>query len=605
MLAPAQVPGVDITQADGPPEPPRRAGASLLPPGRRAPASGSGEAEGEGDDSLVLNVPDADVREVLDLLAQQGGLNILASPSVQGRISISLADTDVDSALNAVLRVSGFAARREKNFVFVGTLAELKGIAHSEDRLSTRVYRPNYVTASELEKLITPMLSAETGAISISTAAEVGIATDAANAGGDNYAGGDVLLVRDYETVLLQMDQVVAEVDRKPLQVAIEAMIVAIKLDDTFKMGVDWDFFRNNDNLRLVIGTPPASLDLMNIAEGGIKFGFLDGSLGAFLSALETIGDANVIAAPRLLCLNKQRAEIHIGREVGYVSTTVTENAATETVEFLEVGTQLRLRPYISDDGMIRLEVHPELSTGDVEVREGVTIPDKDVTQVTTNVMIRDGRTVIIGGLIRESLQKSATQVPFFGSLPGAGIAFREKTEEIDREEIIILITPHIVYEPKLGCDGEQALSDYYYRQSIYRDKMSPIGKRFFGRQYYRLAAAAWANGEACKALRYINLSIHHDPMNLQASNLRAEIVANSPYGDRNVHRHLRAGLSPWAHPVGGRRLPFWVYDELGALPEFNQPAPCPYDRGTPGTVRELQSARNERSTTPAMPQRR
>ncbi len=549
---------------------------------------------GEGDTVLSINSPDADIRETLDLLAQQGGLNILASPNVQGQVSASLAKADVHSALDAILRISGFVAHREGDFIYVGTPEDLKAMAQNADSLGTRLYRPNYVAASELEKLVTPLLSPDIGSVSVSTAPETGIGADTAATGADGYAGGDVLLVRDYESVLVQIDQIVEEVDRKPLQVAIEAMIVAIKLDDTFKMGMDWDLFRNNDNMRLVVGSPPPSLGNidMKITEGGIKFGFLDGSLGAFLNALETVGDANVIAAPRLLCLNKQRAEIHIGSEKGYVSTTVTENAATETVECLEVGTQLRLRPYVSEDGMIRMEIHPELSTGDVKVEQGITIPDKDVTQVTTNVMIRDGRTVVIGGLIREDLHKNATQVPFFGSLPLAGLAFRKKTEDIDREEVIILITPHIVYEPKLGCDGEQTLSEYNYRQSVYRDKMSPISKRFYGRHYYRLAAAAWSEGDACKALRYINLSIQHDPMSRQASVLRAEIVTNSPYGDRNVHSHLRKGLAPWAHPVGGRHLPFWMYDELGAVPEFQHEAPQPFDRGVPGSIRQLDPPR-------------
>jgi type IV pilus assembly protein PilQ len=230
------------------------------------------------------------------------------------------------------------------------------------------------------------------------------------------------------------------------------------------------------------------------------------------------------------------------------------------------------------------------LSTGDVEVKGGFTIPDKDVTQVTTNVMVRDGATVVIGGLIREDLKKSGTQVPFFGNLPLAGIAFREKTEEIDREEVVVLITPHIVFEPKLNGEGEQTLGEYYHRQSIYRDKMSPIGKRFFGRHYYRLAAAAWAEGAARKALRYVNLSIQHDPMSRQAATLRSEIVANSRFGDCNVHTHLREGLAPWSHPVGGRCLPFWVYDELGALPEMGCPAPRPFDPGTPGAIRQIDS---------------
>ena len=100
----------------------------------------------------------------------------------------------------------------------------------------------------------------------------------------------------------------------------------------------------------------------MSVTDAGLKFGFLDASLGTFISALEKVGDTNVIAAPRLMCLNKQRAEMQIGQQLGYVSTTVTESSSTQTINFLDVGTLLRIRPYIGNDGLIRLEVHPTLT---------------------------------------------------------------------------------------------------------------------------------------------------------------------------------------------------------------------------------------------------
>ena len=104
------------------------------------------------------------------------------------------------------------------------------------------------------------------------------------------------------------------------------------------------------------------------------------------------------------MVLNKHRAEILIGEELGYVSTTITETSSSQSVEFLELGAQLRLRPFISTDGLIRMEVHPELSDGSVEAKSGFTLPNKEVTQVTTNIMVRDGCTVVIGGLMREQL---------------------------------------------------------------------------------------------------------------------------------------------------------------------------------------------------------
>lgn len=544
----------------------------------------------EGDDQLYINTKDSDIREILDLLSQQGGMNILASKSVQGRVSASLNNVDVDTALEAILRSTGFLARRDGNFVYVGTAEDFKAMDQAMDKLATRVYRPNYVTSQELQILITPMLTPDFGTISVSSASQVGIAPDQTAAGGDNFAGAEVLLVRDFAGVLAQIDQVVNEVDRRPMQVSIEAMILSVSLDDENRMGVDFEFLRDKDNIRLITGSPLNDLASIDVTEGGLKVGFLDGNLAAFVDALENIGDTNVIAKPRLMCLNKQRAEIHIGQEKGYISTTVTENAATQSVEFLEVGTQLRLRPFIANDGLIRMEVHPELSTGEVTLRGGFTVPDKNVTQVTTNVMVRDGTTMIIGGLIREDIVSTASQVPLVGSMPVVGPAFRRMTEKITRIETIILITPHIVYEPDAICEGERGDCEFHHRQAIREDKMSPLGARYQGERYLRLARAAWFEGNAKAALRFINLSIQYDPTSRISINLRDEIINNSPYGDQSVYMHLKEGIVPWHQPLRHRFVTGWMIDELGSMPRQG-PLPAEmYDPGQPGYKQDIHS---------------
>ncbi len=210
-------------------------------------------------------------------------------------------------------------------------------------------------------------------------------------------------------------------------------MILSVKLKDTDKFGVNFQLLRNNPNIKFGIGSPIDSLANFKLDEGGLKFGFLDTSLGVFINALETVGDTNVIANPRLMVLNKHRADIQIGEQKGYLSSTVTETSTTYAVQFLDLGTVLRIRPFVSSDGVIRMEIHPELSDGDVKVVSGYTLPNKTVTQVTTNIMVRDGCTVIIGGLMRDQLVTNTTQVPFFGSLPIIGIAFRNTEETIER----------------------------------------------------------------------------------------------------------------------------------------------------------------------------
>jgi len=175
------------------------------------------------------------------------------------------------------------------------------------------------------------------GTISVSTPAEVGIPPDPVAAGGNKFSGGEVVLVRDYQAVLAQVDAVVAEVDVRPMEVAIEAMILSVTLDDTDTTGIDWEFLRSNPNVRLALGTPLGSTSQIipttpvPFAPGsGLQFAYLDSNLGLFVSALEQITDTNVIATPRLMVLNRQRAEIQIGRKQGYMAqTTQTETSTT------------------------------------------------------------------------------------------------------------------------------------------------------------------------------------------------------------------------------------------------------------------------------------
>ena len=545
---------------------------------------------GEGDDSLDISLRDADIRATLELLGKQGGLNILSSRSVQGlQITATLNHVDVQSALKAILKTAGLIARYEGAFIYVGTPEDLQSIDTAADKINTRVYYPNYVKASELQTLITPLLSPTVGKISVTTAAEVGIANDNSSAGGDAYTGNEVLLVRDYEQILWQIDQVVSDVDKRPRQVAIEAMILSVRLNDTNRIGVDFQLLRDKNNVRLFTDSPAATLASVT-PNGGLKFGLLDSTLGAFLDALENIGDTNVIASPRLTCLNKQKAEILIGSKLGYVSTTVTQTFSTQTVQFLEVGTQLRIRPFISSDGTIRLEVHPEVSSGTVRVAGGFTLPDKDVTEVTTNIQCYDGGTVIIGGLIREELSTTANQIPYLGNLPYLGVLFRRKVETTDRRELIVLLTPRIVDDEVMHQESKESGGEFMSRHNYYRDKMSPIGKRHYGERYLRLARSAWAAEDAWTAFRYVNLSLQFHPMNLDATALRDEIVGVHPEFDASITRRLRMGTSPPLRPhkdYSKSGHPWQPPHSLAVeLPDHNNQ----HDLGQPGPVRHIEA---------------
>ncbi len=558
----------------------------------------------EGDGRLRIQFSETDVREVLDSLAEYGGLNILAGRTVQGKVSVRLRNVDIDEALAAVIRQAGFVSRREGNFVYVGAPEEVDSMQQTYGQIKTRVYRPNYVASAELEKLIKPLLSDKVGKItkfepqttqggtgssggSSGSSSGSGSGSGTSNIeGADGYAGTEVVVVRDYEAVLGQVDELVAEVDVRPMQVGIEAMILSVKLNDTDKLGVNFELLKQrNPNLTLNIGQAAEFQ-----GTGALSIAFTDSNLHAFLDALEETNDTNVIATPRLMVLNKQRAEIHIGREQGYISsTTQTETATTSQMEMLQTGTLLRLRPFLSSDGLIRLDVHPELSTGEVVEKANTLVPDKQITQVTTNVMIRDGCTVIIGGLMREELSSTVNKIPLLGGLPVVGPLFRNTVETNQREEILVLLTPHIVYEPETCREGEQGACDFHRRQALVAEKASPLGTRHLGRRYFRLAQNAWAAGDRSTALRYAELAVHFDPQNRAAIDLRSDIWQNRPNGKFSLQP---MPANPSENPLDGSQIAGWLMDDLEHEPR-TQPAPQhPLDPGRPGTHRDMERAK-------------
>ncbi len=546
---------------------------------------------GEGDGHLKINVQNTDIREVLDLLGRQGNMNILTSPNVTGKVSATLNDVDITSALDAILKSSGFLSKREGKFIFVGTPEDFDTMEQLLDTVGTRIYRPNYVKASDLQALIQPLLTDKVGTVSVTSDSEVGIGPDDTQAGGDSFAGGEAVLVRDYEAVLAEIDQIVAEVDVRPMQVHIEAMILSVKLDDENKFGVNFELLRQEDNLKFGLGNPPSTLADFKFEKGALKVGFLDSNLGAFLDALETVGDTQVMATPRLMVINKHRAEIQIGKQDGYINTTITETSSAQNVEFLDTGVILRIRPFISSDGLIRMEVHPEISDGSVEEKGNFTLPEKTITQVTTNIMVHDGCTAIIGGLMREQLTDTTSQVPLFGNLPVVGVLFRTKTEKILREEIIVLITPHIIYEPDLCNEGEKAACEFHRRQAVYADKMCFVGKRYIGRRYFRLAQQAWEAGNWKRAMRFAEMAVHFDPMNRAAIDLRANIWQGNRFGDHTLAGQ-QLGVDAPPSPLEANAIAPWLLDQL----EHEAAPPVvplhPFDPGQPGRHRDIERPR-------------
>jgi type II secretory pathway component GspD/PulD (secretin) len=275
-------------------------------------------------------------------------------------------------------------------------------------------------------------------------------------------AGGEVVIVQDEEPVLREIDQLISQLDVQPPQVLIEAVILTVTLNKDQEFGVNFgvvDAARsllgvvgNGATLNTTLGFGPAKVLTAGgqvagnsntgfaADEHGLKFGFIDNNVQGFLRALQTIGRLEVLATPRLLVLNKQLAELQLGQLLGYTTFSQSQVSTVQSVQFLPVGTLLRVRPFISTDGMVRMEVHPERSSGQVINN----IPQTDTTEVTTNVMVPDGATIVIGGLMENNDNKQEAGLPILGDLPCLGFLFRQRQHTHLKRELVVLLTPRI-----------------------------------------------------------------------------------------------------------------------------------------------------------------
>ena len=417
-----------------------------MPPPQGAPAAGqSGKAQRAsspgGGATITLHADNLDVRKALEMVSRQAKTSILVSSGVSGMVTLDIRDKSVDETVQIIAKLCHLTVQRDKDTIYISTIDELH--QGEEDNLPVRVYHLNYVRSSDVATMIKPLLSKK-GTFTSSPDSQVGLPSDATGAatsgqetmkevkaGGNLMAGGETIVVQDYEQVLRTVDRVIAQIDVQPIQVLIEAVILTVTLDRTMELGVNFavldgagktlGVIGNGAALNAAAGFAPASVltaagklagsDSGGFAEdaNGVKFGWVGGSTSGFIRALESLGETKVLACPRLLVLNKQRAEIHIGKQLGYETSTVSQTSTTQTVQFMPVGTQLRLRPFVSSDGMIRMEIHPERSTGDIDANG---IPQTTTAQVTTNVMIPDGATIVIGGLMDTEIDQNWEGVP-------------------------------------------------------------------------------------------------------------------------------------------------------------------------------------------------
>lgn len=512
--------------------------------------------------TIEIHVSNVNLVELLRMLSAQTDKNIIPTKGVSGTVSANLYDVTLPEALDAILKANGYGYVKEGNITYVYPEDKLKAMQKAERKVKTEIFPLYYIPASDAATLIKPVLSTESR-IQLTLPAKSGIASDASDAGGDNHAGDDMLVVSDYPENLQKVRDLLKQIDRRPQQVLVEATMLAVNLDESNQLGVNFTVLGGVDFSTLSnvgsagtgsglsqalsgggVGSPANPAITQNSAGNsvndsgfiagqfggnGLQVGVVKNNIGMFIQALESVTNTTVLANPKVLVLNKQRGEVHVGSQIGYQNTsTQTETANTSTVAFFDTGIRLIFRPYIGEDGWIRMEIHPENSSpitnpfGDQ--------PAKQTTDVTTNIMVQNNHTIVIGGLFQEISSISKNQVPLLGDLPLVGPLFRSQTDTTHRQEVIILLTPHIINDADAYAQASQkVLEDAEKLRVGVRKGMMPWGSERLAESAYENAVAELnkSTPDTKKAIWYLNCATNLNPTFLEAINLKQSLTGH------------------------------------------------------------------------------
>jgi type IV pilus assembly protein PilQ len=428
---------------------------------------------------LTLNFQDIDVRSVLQLLADTSGQNIVVSDSVTGNLTLRLQNVPWDQALDIVLRTKGLDKRRHDNVIIIGPTEELASrekaelAAHKEvQELSpthTEFMQVNYAKVADLAKLI-KTTNAKDSMLSPRGSLSIDERTN-------------TLLVQDTSEKLADVRRLVQTLDVPVRQVLIEARIVIVS--DTFErdLGVRFGItsaHQVNGNGLLAVTGNGVGADTMtgsaisNLQKGNSPFPVtsptldnrymvnlpaanINGSIGVSLltgstlvdlelSAAQNEGKSETISSPRVITANQKQAEIKQGVEIPYQESA---SSGATTTQFKNAVLSLKVTPLITPDNrvILDLDVSDDSVGQQVTSATGGSVPSIDTREIITQVLVNDGQTVVLGGILDTTKTKQANKVPFFGDIPILGYLFKSTTDINNKTELLIFITPKILRE--------------------------------------------------------------------------------------------------------------------------------------------------------------
>ncbi|MFC1667508.1 secretin N-terminal domain-containing protein, partial [Candidatus Omnitrophota bacterium] len=380
-------------------------------------------------------------------------INIVAGKDVAGPVTIRLTDVPWNKALDVILRTYGYSYERDGNIIRVTTTENL-----AKEELITEVFSLNYADAKEVPTAIQEMLS-DRGSIKYD---------DRAN----------LVIVTDIPTNIYKIKNVIDKIDTRTQQVNIEAKIIETTLDDDDKIGVNWttqvtasmarrpttfpfdkkstggQWFPNGDSEAGASGDPPvgtlSTAGFPTAIPANFTLGTLDfSSFQAVLEILKSRTDTKIISNPRITTLDNKEARIVVATTFNiplYERNDTTGQMEVTGYQEKELGITLLVTPQINPEGYIAVKLEPEVSSFLTwDTISNLQVPRFSTRKASTEVMVKDGETIVIGGLIKENIIDTIVKVPLLGEIPILGLLFKKKEKTVDTTDLMFFVTVNIV----------------------------------------------------------------------------------------------------------------------------------------------------------------
>ncbi len=381
--------------------------------------------------TISIDVQNADIKTVLRAFSKVAGINIVTTPNVNAKVTFSVKDVPWREAFKSLLDAYGLAYTEQKDIITVMTQEEYSKVRDISG-LEMRIFRVKYMKAADVAPVVEGLLSSR-GKMKVEPST-------------------NSLVITDLPDNLTKIENFLKGMDKPARQVQIQVKVVEVDYDAARSLGINWIVAKDRPTDRTAvrlsndasIGGPRTNLSIGTII-GKV-------SIDNVLQALENESKANIVSAPSILVTDNNKAKIVSGKKVPVVTRDISGNTI---VQFFDAAIKLEVTPHITPDGNIAMELHPQVS--DIAGYSPAGQPIISNQEAETKLTIKDGQTIVLGGVVKEAKRKGNAGFPFLRKIPVINLLFANHEHSTSKVELMVFVTPRIISDEALNTEQQSS----------------------------------------------------------------------------------------------------------------------------------------------------